>query len=738
MRFDSPADDNVIDRQRVVGQAVTRIDGPVKVTGQARYAAEWTDQLDNVAHGYLHCATIACGTVNRVDTTAAQNAPGVLAVVTTLDHDPLPLARESAAHLFGGNRIAHYHQAVAVVVAQSFEQARAAASLIEVDYSADDGRFELADELDGAKAIADVVVEGPDAHELHLVGDFWAAFTEAAVSTDAVYTTPYQSHAMIEPHATIASWDADQLTVWTSNQMLNWAKEDLPRALSVPAENVRIHSPFIGGGFGSKLFLRSDVVLAALAAKAAQCPVRLALPRPLIFNNTVNRSATVQRIRLGADLNGQLTAIHHSSTSGNLPGGKPESAILQTKLLYAAPNREIYMRLAELDLPEANAMRAPGEAPGLMALEIAMDEMAERLEMDPVQFRIVNDTQVDPHEPGRQFSERHLVECLQTGAEAFGWSARNLNPGSLRDGKWLIGHGMAAGIRNNVQLPAAARVRLNPDGRVVVETDMTDIGTGSYTILAQTAAEMLGVDIDQVEVSLGDSSFPTSAGSGGQWGANNATAAVYAASMKLRQAVLASLDWPADGADFSHGHVTSRGRSVPLNDCARQGPLIAEDLIEYGDFHKRFQQSTFVAHFIEAAVDAYTGEIRVRRMLAVCEAGRILNPITARSQVIGAMTMGAGAALVEELAVDPHRGFFVNHDLAGYEVAVHADITEQEVIFLDHPDAFSSPMKAKGIGELGLCGVAPAIANAVYNATGVRVRDYPITLEKHLGQLPAI
>jgi xanthine dehydrogenase YagR molybdenum-binding subunit len=374
-----------------------------------------------------------------------------------------------------------------------------------------------------------------------------------------------------------------------------------------------------------------------------------------------------------------------------------------------------------------------------MALEVAMDEMAEKLGMDPVEFRVVNDTQVDPEKPDRKFSQRQLVKCLRDGAERFGWSARNAKPGSVRDGQWLIGMGVAAAFRNNLLMKSAARVRLDRAGVVTVETDMTDIGTGTYTIIAQTAAEMLGVPVEAVVVKLGDSSFPVSAGSGGQWGGNSSTAGVYAACMKMREQVAQRLGFNATDVEFAGGQVRSGNRTVALAEAAKAGALSAEDVMEYGDeLQKQQQQSTFGGHFVEVAVNAYTGETRIRRMLAVCAAGRILNPKAARNQVIGGMTMGAGAALMEDLAVDKRFGFFVNHDLAGYEVPVHADIPHQEVIFLDEADPMSSPMKAKGVGELGICGVGAAVANAVYNATGVRVREYPITLDKYLDRLPQV
>jgi len=457
-----------------------------------------------------------------------------------------------------------------------------------------------------------------------------------------------------------------------------------------------------------------------------------------MFNNTTHRPATIQRIRLGAGTDGRLTAIAHEGWSGNLMGGGPETAVNQTRLLYAGANRLTATRLALLDLPEGNAMRAPGEAPGLMALEIAMDEMAEKLNLDPVEFRVRNDTQVDPEKPERPFSQRQLIQCMKIGSERFGWARRNAQPASVREGRWLIGMGMAAAFRNNLLTKSGARIRLDRTGHLTVETDMTDIGTGTYTILAQTAAEMMGVSIDDVTVRLGDSSYPASAGSGGQWGANNSTSGLYAACAKLREMVTSGLGIKDSDAIFAHGHVLADGRAVSLGDAAANGELVAEDFIEYGDLDKKYQQSTFGAHFVEVAVDSATGEVRVRRMLAVCAAGRILNPKAARSQVIGAMTMGVGGALMEDLVVDKRRGFFANHDLAGYEVPVHADIPHQEVIFLDETDPISSPMKAKGVGELGLCGVAAAVANAVYNATGVRVRDYPVTLDKLLDGLPPV
>ncbi len=744
MKFDTPATANPIDQLKVVGQPVNRIDGLLKTTGTAPYAYERHDAAPGAAYGFVVGSAIAHGTIRHIELESARRAPGVLAIVTAQSAGKLGKGRMNTAPLLAGPQVDHYHQAVALVVAETFEQARAAAQLVRVDYERQPGRYDLAAAKDSATRPEAINGAAPDT----AVGDFAGAFAAAPVQVDATYTTPDQSHAMMEPHATIAAWKGEQLTVWTSNQMIAWGQSELAKTLGIPKDKVRLVSPFIGGGFGGKLFLRADALLAALGARAAKRPVKVALQRPLMMNNTTHRPATIQRVRIGADAGGKILAIGHECWSGDLPGGEADGAVDQTRKLYAGANRMTATRLAELHLPEANAMRAPGEATGHMALEVAMDELAEKLGMDPVELRIRNDTQVVPDTTGEKgsggkqaekpFSQRQLVQCLRLGAERFGWSQRSPQPAQRRDGRWWVGLGVAAAYRGAPVMKSAARVRLDGQGRIAVETDMTDIGTGSYTIIAQTAAEMMGVPLSRVAVRLGDSDFPVSAGSGGQWGAASATSGVYAACVKLREAVARKLGLDPAAARFEGGQVSAAGRSLALADAASGGELVAEDGIEFGVLEKETQQSTFGAHFVEVGVDAFTAEVRIRRMLAVCAAGRILNPKSARSQVIGAMTMGVGGALMEELAVDTRLGFFVNHDLASYEVPVHADIPHQEVVFLDEPDPRASPMKAKGVGELGICGVSAAIANAIHNATGVRVRDYPVTLDKLIGGLPRV
>jgi xanthine dehydrogenase YagR molybdenum-binding subunit len=398
MKFDTPATTNPIDQLKVIGKPVDRIDGRFKTTGTATYAYEWHDPKAQVGYGYIVGSAIAKGRISSMDLTAAKAASGVLAIVTADNAGELDKGRFNTAKLLGGPDIQHYHQAIALVVAETFEQARAAAQLIRVDYVRADGAFDLAAVKNTGVPPKSIPGGGvPDS----AVGDFAGAFAAAPVQLDATYITANESHAMMEPHASIAAWDGNNLTVWTSNQMVDWTRGDLAKTLGIPKEKVRLISPFIGGGFGAKLWLRADALLAALGARAARRPVKVALPRALVPNNTTHRAATIQRVRIGATRDGKITALGHESWSGDLPGGRPEAAVMQTRLLYAGANRLTATRLAVLDLPEASSMRAPGEAPGMMALEIAIDEMAEKLGLDPVEFRILNDTQVVPDNPSR-------------------------------------------------------------------------------------------------------------------------------------------------------------------------------------------------------------------------------------------------------------------------------------------------------------------------------------------------
>src|SRR5882757_9935377 len=421
MRFDTPATTNPIDQLKVVGKPTDRIDGPLKTTGKATYAYEHQDAVGTPAYGVILGAAIAKGRFTAIDLSEANSAPGVIAIVTAENAGKVGTGEFYIDRPLAGPEVDHYHQAIAVVVAETFEQARAAAGLLRVVYARADGAFDLA----AAKDTAATPKQGAFGPPPQIaVGDFEGAFAAAPVQLDATCTTPDQAHAMMEPHATIAMWQGDQLTCWSPIQQINWGVRDLARILDIPKHNIRLVAPFIGGSFGRKGTILADCVMAALAARAARRPVKVALSRPLMFNNTTHRPATIQRIRIGATRDGKITAIGHEGWSGNLPDGKPETAVNQTRLLYAGADRMTTTRMAILDLPEGNAMRAPGEAPGMMALEIAVDEMAEKLGLDPIEFRILNDTQVDPEKPERAFSHRPLIECMRIGAERFGWSRR--------------------------------------------------------------------------------------------------------------------------------------------------------------------------------------------------------------------------------------------------------------------------------------------------------------------------
>jgi xanthine dehydrogenase YagR molybdenum-binding subunit len=604
---------------------------------------------------------------------------------------------------------------------------RAAAALLRISYDSQNGDYELKSALDAA-VVPNATHAPPDTH----VGDFQSAFDAAPVKLDVTYTTPPHSHAMMEPHATLAVPDGDGLTLYTSNQGLNTAQSVIAATLGLPKQKVRVVSPFIGGGFGSKLEPQADAILAGLAARQLGRPVKLALTRRQVFQVTTHRSDTVQRLRLGADRDGRLVAIAHESWSDNTPGQSSyEGAANATRIAYAAPNRMTAHRLAALDLPVASAMRAPGEAVGLLALECAMDELAERLEFDPIERRIRNEPQRNP-ENNQPFSTRRVVDCMREGAGRFDWSKRNSKPGSVRDGRWLVGMGMSAAFRGSPLSPCQAEVLLSPDARATVRMSMTDIGTGTYTILSQIAADMLGLPLENVRVALGDTDFPPTPGSGGSHGAASSGSALYDACQNLRALLCARGGFSAQNAVFHDGCILSGNRSITLTQALGGEPLRAHGEIKPGVMQKRFTQESYGAHFAEVGVDMDTGEIRLRRMLGVFTAGRILNAKTARSQAIGGMTFGVGAALMEAVAIDSRHGQFVNRDLAEYHVAVHADIPAIDAIFLPELDETTDPLKSKGLGELGICGAGAAVANAVYNASGVRVRDYPLTLDKIL------
>jgi xanthine dehydrogenase YagR molybdenum-binding subunit len=566
------------------------------------------------------------------------------------------------------------------------------------------------------------------------VGDFEGAFAVAPVRIDATYETPFQHHNAIEPNTSMAVWDGDVMTVYVATQLPTDCRNAVAATLQLPRDKVRVLCKFVGGAFGGKLVTEADTILAALAARELRRPVKVALLRQQTFVNAAHRTESVQRVRLGADRDGRLLALAHETLQHT---GRFDEFTEQTvdfaRHLYAAPNRFTAHRLTRLDLPMPGDMRAPGEGIGMLAFEQAMDELAYATGLDPIELRIRNEPAVHP-ETGRPFSSRKLLECYAEGARRFGWDQRPKAPASRREGRWLIGYGMSAAIRNTFMIPCQARAKLAADGRLTVQTAMTDIGTGTYTILAQIAAETLGLPVDRVRVEIGDSDLPPSPGSGGSWGAGSSGSAVYDACMALRRrlAEAAGLNDPA-ALEIRDGQVRTQGQVQPLEvflaSHAPQG-LEADGEINPGREMTDYAQASYGACFVEAAVDIDTGEPRLRRMLGVYTAGRVLNPRTARSQAIGALIWGLGGALHEETAVDERLGRFMNNDLAGYHFPAHADAVNVDAVFLPELDDKSNPLKSKGIGELAICGSGATVANAVYNACGVRVRSYPITLDK--------
>ena len=702
--------------QGVIGQPVDRPEGPLKVSGRATYANEYA--VDNLVHGVLVPATAAKGKVTRVDAAPIEAMDGVLAVITDerLLRNPAQ-GTANEAPVQGPAQVAYFGQPVALVVANTFEKARHGAQMLSIKI--DEEQAAVNPEADG------VEIDNPEGTNQ---GDLEQAMKDAAHSIDVTYRTPGHNSAAMEPHASIAEWNGDSLTLYGSYQMLKYNRNELADALGIDPENVRIISPYVGGGFGSKLGIAPEAVAAAIAAKHLMRPVSVALTRPQVFDAVVRRSESRQRIRLAADADGRLTGIGHESLVSNLPDETFSEPVGQaTHFLYRGANRTIGEKVARVHRTCAGSVRAPGEAIGVVVIENAMDELAYATGIDPVELRKRNIPDDDP-ENGKPFSSHRFATCLDRGAEIFGWADRKM--GGTSEGEWLIGCGMASAVRVNMLMESKARVTLDVDGRAVVETDMTDLGTGTYAILTQITAEMLGLPIERVSVTLGDTDLPASAGSGGSWGAASSGSSVFLACADIRNQICQRLACDIDDLTLKDGIANTTSTSTSLEKVIDGELLTAEGHIEPGKAGEDTRQATYGAYFAEVAVSSVTGETRVRRMQGVFSAGRILNAKTARSQCIGGMVWGIGMALTEELAHDTRDGHIVNGDLGEYHVAVNADVPPITVELLEERDAWANPLMAKGIGELGICGAAASITNAIHDATGVRVRDYPATLDK--------
>lgn len=731
LTMDQPHPQSWLDNsaQDVIGRPLDRIEGPLKVAGEATYAAEYA--LDDMAYGYLVRATVGAGKIRSIDIEGARAIPGVIDVITDYGTFIRNAAQggETSAPTQGVEKIAYHGEPIAIVVAETYEAARDAAQRVKVDYDKGEGRYSFAAYREDAEKPKDGVTP---AHASQ--GDVDAALADAAVTIDATYTTPSQNSAAMEPHASIAVWNDGALTLYGAYQMPASDKLQLADALGISGKKVRIVAAYVGGGFGSKLGIAPESVAAAIAAKKLGRPVKAVMARQQVFDATVRRSNTEQRVRLGAKADGTLTAIAHETLVSNLPGEEFfEPAGMATHFLYAGENRRITHDLVRLDWMMAGSMRAPGEAVGMLALEGAMDELAEKLGIDPIELRAINDPVEDP-EKKVPHSSRQLTPCLRKGAALFGWDQRKA-PGADRRGEWLHGIGVASAARSNQLQKSAAKVSIDAAGKATVATDMTDIGTGTYTILAQIAAEILGLPIAEVTVNLGDTDSPPGAGSGGSWGAGSSGSSVYLACAMLRDKLAAAMGVDGDALTLKDGRAIADNRAVPIASLVGDG-IEATGQIAPGKQETQFHQASYGAHFAEVKVNVVTGEVRIERMLGVFAAGRILNEKTARSQCLGGMTFGIGTALSEELVHDPRNGKIVNRDLAEYHLPCNADVPQLDVHFLTERDIHANPIHAKGIGELGISGAGAAIASAIYNATGVRVRDFPITLDKLLAGLP--
>jgi xanthine dehydrogenase YagR molybdenum-binding subunit len=736
----------------VIGTPVNRVDGQKKVTGSAQYAAEVV--LGNMSHAVLVNSSVPAGTTASIDTSDAEQAPGVLLILTHKNTDKL--AKMPADLMEGGttaearapladDKILYTGQCVAVVIAETLEQARHAASLVKVEYKTK--RFAVVmEDAPATKFHSGPFLGEPMNFER---GNISQGLQEADATIDVTYTSPSQHPCALEPHAAIASWSNGSLTIYNSSQWVQGDRAVLHRAFNLPAEKVRVLCPFTGGMFGSKGATAPYVLLAAIAARRLNRPVKIVLSRPEVLTTVGHRSETVQRIQMGAKQDGTITALSHSVLSHTgVEDDFVEPATISSRMLYNVPNYRAAQELIRLNTVKPSWMRAPGEAPGQYALESAMDELAEKLNMDPVELRRRNHADVNL-QFGKPFSSKHLLECYERGAERFGWWQRNPKPGSMKDGKISVGWGMATATYPGYRMGAVVRVRLLREGTALLSTAGCDVGTGMYTMLTMTAAEEIGLPMDRISVTLGDSDLTACSVAGGSNLTASTAPATKDACKVIKRELLAIASKTADGFTGAEGRedefVFANGRLAHQSDPSHG--IAYEDLLKagnrehlegegatypiFGQNHE-FAFQSFGAHFVEVKVRPEIGRVRVSRITSVFDCGKILSAKTARSQFIGGITFGIGAALMEELHYDREHGQPVNADLASYLVPVHADVPEIDVSWIGEPDYNFNSIGCRGIGEIGITGVAAAVGNAVYHATGQRVRNLPVTPDKLL------
>jgi xanthine dehydrogenase YagR molybdenum-binding subunit len=733
----------------VTGKGIERVDARAKVTGKADYAAD--TEVAHVAHGVIVTSAIAKGRVARLDTRAAQAEPGVLAVISHVNATKLPGAGEKNApqdrllQVFQSDAILYGDQPIALVVADTLERARSAALLVEARYENDASSIDLEKAASHAYAPAKAGLAETDYHR----GDATAGLANAHAKISATYTTPVQNHNPMEPHCTIALWQGDDhLTLYDSTQGIFGVKKKIATLFGLPKDNVRVISHYVGGGFGCKGSTWSHVAIAALGAKIVKRPVKVMISRQQMFSLVGHRPQTRQSVALGADTTGKLVAMTHDVTSETSSFDEfVETAGLAARMLYACPNVRSTHRLVRLDVPTPTFMRAPGESTGTFALECAVDELAHALGMDPIALRLANHADVDP-ENGKPWSSKSLRECYRRGAEVFGWGRRTATPKSMIDGRFLVGMGMATSVYPARQWPASAIARMRHDGTALVQSGTQDIGTGTYTIMTQIAADALSLPVEKVRFELGDTTFPEAPVSGGSTTAASAGSAVKLACDELvktlAHAASASESSPLHGTPPNE-IVASGGALVSKTDPTKtdsfaavvgrggQREVTAQSTTPPNEDRKRLSTYAFGAQFAEVRVDPDLGVVRLTRMVGAFAAGKILNAKTARSQLMGGMVWAAGFTLFEHTVRDPVTGRVATRDLADYHVPVSLDIPAIEVVTIDEADPHVSDVGAKGLGEIGITGGAAAIANAIFHATGVRVRDLPITMEKVLG-----
>jgi CO/xanthine dehydrogenase Mo-binding subunit len=726
-----------VETVRLVGPPVDRVDGSLKVTGAAQYPADFS--FSNLAHAVIVQSTVAAGRIRSITTGPAESAPGVLAVIT---HETAPrLGRGPVTGLgpappppLQDDRILHHGQHIAVVVAETPEQAAAAARVVEFDYEQKEPLLDL----DDPRAEQITNPSGRDVHR----GDVEAALTAADVRVEATYTTATETNNPLGLFATIAAWDGDALTVHDTTQWPYNVRATLAAAFGVPEDRVRVIAPFVGGAFGAGLRTWPHVVLAALAARRVNRPVKLVLDRAQMFTSVGYRPSTVQHLKVGGTRTGELVAIDHEGIEPlPMEDSYGEGITRATPLLYACPNVSARQRQVRLNVACPTWMRGPGEAPGVYALECALDELAHELGMDPLELRLRNYAETHP-QSGLPWASKGLHACYEQGAERFGWSRRIPEPRSMRDGHMLVGFGMASAYYPYFQNPAQARATLDRDGTALVRSAATDIGTGTYTIMTQVAAEVLGLPIDLVRFELGDTKMPPAPQQGGSNLAAALGSAVHAACTELVRSFLDVVrddpDSPLQGCTVED--VTVADGRISRADAPERGEKYTDVLERHGlaeltaDGESALRQDLdlkpgiFGAKFAEVHVDPDLGLVRVARIVAAIDGGRILNEKTASSQIIGGTVGGIGMALLEETVSDPGTGRIANATFGDYLVPVNADVPDVEVVFVGEPDPMN-PLGVKGIGEIAIVGVAPAIANAVFHATGRRIRSLPITLD---------